>query len=242
MKNSKATKDLIDFWEKLEINSNYFIHNEDSILSKDFIFDKPVQDYSDENDMYKFHSGLFPIPYIGDIKKATCYILMLNPGYSNNDYEEENKEYFKHCLINNLKQNDKNPYPFFYLDPKNCNHPGYAYWKNKFKTIIDELNCENAIEIIAKKVAIIQLVPYHSQKVKLTKKIISSLKSVKEIIKFIEDINTDDSKQFIVVRQAKNWGLNSKENVLIYNRFQARGGHLSINTEGGKKIKEILTK
>src|SRR4051794_21540448 len=39
----------------------------------------------------RHHLGLIPIPYVGDIQRAVIYVLLLNPGFSPDDYFGEER-------------------------------------------------------------------------------------------------------------------------------------------------------
>ena len=51
------------------------------------------------------HVGLLPLPYLGDLRSASIFILMLNPGLSPGDYfAEQYWPELRRAVMNNLRQ------------------------------------------------------------------------------------------------------------------------------------------
>ena len=69
----------------------------------------------------RFHLGLVPAPFAGDIGRAKVIVLLLNPGPEPDDYFGEHKvPGFRDRLICNLRQDfSRTECPFVYLDPAN---------------------------------------------------------------------------------------------------------------------------
>jgi hypothetical protein len=68
----------------------------------------------------RLHLGLLPQPFIGNLQRASIYVLSLNPGLDPTDYfgEYEVQEY-RNALLANLKQQfHKTVPPFIFLDPR----------------------------------------------------------------------------------------------------------------------------
>lgn len=99
------TDDLINFWQKLESpdkqTSSTKIHpdDRDRIPCEQQVEIPSFANYCTDahyfkNTAGKVHTGLYPIPYIGDLKNASVYFLLLNPGVSWHEYfDEEDKDY-----------------------------------------------------------------------------------------------------------------------------------------------------
>ena len=127
-------------------------------------------DLSNCKDRKKLHLNRIPVPYVGDVSKASIFILTLNPGHELADYYFEfEDDAYRQALVNNLKQENLDPkFPFFYLNPRFSTTGGYSYWFPKFKEVITRLmvKCEitfdEAHSKLAKKIAVIQIVPYTS--------------------------------------------------------------------------------
>ena len=69
----------------------------------------------------KFHLGLMPVPFIGDVERADIYIGLINPGLDlgSDYYVESTRPDFCEVLLRNLRQQlGSDDYPFYPLDPK----------------------------------------------------------------------------------------------------------------------------
>src|SRR5581483_10481905 len=65
------------------------------------------------------HLGLLPQPYMGDLRKATIFVLQLNPGLGFGDYfGEERVASVRFQLISNLRQEVHHDLSFPYLRPE----------------------------------------------------------------------------------------------------------------------------
>lgn len=251
---------LIKFWKQLDINQRKLVHPEDIIEEDKYHADiNQYDDYINTSDFgldeTKFHLNLIPIPYIGDIQKAKIYIVMLNPGFGILDYYAEfakDKE-LRTALINNLWQEkfDVN-YPFIFLNPKYLWHGGGQYYEGKFKKLIKKVKYDNngysyaqSLSHIAKRVAVLQLVPYHSKK---SPKNYAYLRSPEIMKVFIDKLKLEAEKgeKCIICARGKQY-LNLEEdvnpNIIIFSGNQPRAAHFSENnlkTEKWKKICEFL--
>lgn len=81
----------------------------------------------------RLHLGLLPFPFCGDVRSATIYLLLLNPGLGPHDYygEHEVPEYRK-ALVENLQQTfRRDRAPFLFLDPQYSWHGGFGWWHGK---------------------------------------------------------------------------------------------------------------
>jgi hypothetical protein len=128
-----------------------------------------------------FELRLLPMPINGNLAEAEVLILMLNPGLDAEDHNWEMDEEFRTSLLKNLTQSHTpDDYPFIYLDPSFSQHPGAEYWlrrreqkrpgkaQQKLREIVeglaqrDQVSVEVAQAHVARKVAVLQLCPYHS--------------------------------------------------------------------------------
>ena len=185
---------IIEHWNKLSTKGEY-IHPDDAIHRQTL-------------NKWKFNTNLVPIPYAGDLRNAKIIIAMLNPGLQPEDpvWEEENRYNFKGVLLSNLRQDtslQNQEYPFFYLNPAFEEHPGYKYWHKRFKKIIDSLANSEAQKMVARNLAILQLVPYHSEKYKGS--LHERLTSSKEAMKAFEMLVKDKNRLIIVPRKHRSW-------------------------------------
>jgi hypothetical protein len=112
-----ARSELIEYWNNEEIlNAQPFIHPHDAKDGKIHIHGHySIKNYSEvlaHQDFgrfqHKMHFGLTPEPYVGDIRNAKVFILLLNPGFSVLDYYGEENEELRISLKNNLYQTFEN--------------------------------------------------------------------------------------------------------------------------------------
>ena len=251
--------EIISFWKELDTKNKPYWHPAD----KDIIESKKLEYYNINNYEElinhqdfgningKFHLNLLPVPYTGDIINAKAYILLLNPGFSILDYIVENNNDIKQNIICNIKQDfSKTKYPMIWLDPEYLWTEGGLWIENKLRDIIckvkdnEKLSYLKALEYVSKRIAIIELVPYHSKFFNISSNTLKSLESVKRIKKFINDyvFKKVENKEacIIVTRKYKEWDLPKHENIIFYEGSKARGASLSSDSDGGKKILEFL--
>ncbi|HIH43819.1 MAG TPA: hypothetical protein HA257_01665 [Candidatus Methanoperedenaceae archaeon] len=249
---------LIDFWEKyienLKKEQMPVAHPSDKIGKEYYYACKNFDDYikliKSPNIKFenRFHLGLIPIPYIGNIEKAEIYILMLNPGFGILDYyaESYDKE-LKDALINNLRQELDNDYPFIFLNPKFLWHGGGQYYEKKFKWLIQEVKGTNSyaqkLSHIANKVAVLQLVPYHSKSYIHNHTI--ELESSKIMCSFVKKElvpKTEDGDICIICPRGANYWENATCNTkaFVCPDTPSRAGHISKNTFGEKNWEKII--
>ena len=199
----------------------------------------------------KLHVGLAPLPYIGDLKRATIFILMLNPGLAADDfYAEEHDKQYKETIISNLHQKNLNEkYPFFALNPAFAWHGGFRYWHRKLGGIARKLKSQRqilypeALSIISKNLACLELVPYHSKSFGANS-LIRKLASSQAIKEYVHDVLVPRAKAeeilIVATRSVRAWDLQKYEkkykNIVLYNSSESRASHLSFGSRGGKAI------
>lgn len=256
------TMDMIEFWRQAQFTSSIYIHPADLPHISDYVrwnqSDGPT-DFESYTRGSRFHPeddrphfSLLPVPFVGDVRNAPVILLMLNPGLQYADYWAEFKvPDFKDRLQKNLHQDFTGTnYPFFYLDPTLCWHPGFIWWESKLRDIAKAITKSStfkrtyreALELLAKNVACIELFPYHSVSFR-DHGLLDKLPSVKCAKAFVQSLNDLDvsngSRTLIVTRQVAQWGLQktaSNKNLHLYSKGQARGASLSTATAGGKAI------
>ena len=136
------------------------------------------------------HLDLIPVPFMGDLEKASVYVLMLNPGLSPRHYFEYRDARFRQALVANLRQKPvKGEMPFVSMDPQFAWHDGFSYWHEKLGEVIERIANRRGITFaearkkLAAKLAVIQLVPYRSAK----KPSAGRLRSVKLVKDYVRD-------------------------------------------------------
>jgi hypothetical protein len=248
--------DLIEGWQTCNLESPPYLFPGDSLeMLKGFTCDyHDFDEYVTSRDFgqapTRLHTGLLPVPYVGNLAGASIYILMLNPGFSPGDYfaEQYNPE-FKQAITHNLRQENGNEtYPFIFLNPRFAWHPGFGYWHKRFRPIIQALagqrgeSYQQAMSQVAQSVACLELLPYHSKSFGAGKLLAKKLPSVEAMRSFVHDVvvpkANDDKATVIVTRSARKWGLPESKNILVYKGVQARSAHLTQQSQ--EKIKERL--
>jgi len=255
-------EEIIKFWRNFDANVKPpYIHKEDkSVIKLENHLDvKSHEDYLKLTDFgnikakynYKLHLNLLPIPFSGDISNAKIYILLLNPGYSSSNYYEESdiNNNLKNSIIKNIHQKfDKDEeYPLLWLNPNYLWTAGGQWVEKKFKPLLQYLVNEKsfkyieALNLVSKKVCILELVPYHSQSFGLKSKELK-IKSVEIMKKFVQNTLVAKAKNddicIIQTRSIKEWGLNLPEhkNIIIYSKGQRRSASLSEKSEEAWKV------
>lgn len=150
-----------------------------------------------------------PDPYVGNLKNAEVYLLMINPGANvppgfqdtgSNAFYNMNHD-FKKAIVKNLKQ-EKQEFPFIYLNPKFRFSGGFIYWSRILQHFLNGDNYMERYKNISKKLCVIEYFPYHSmQSVKKVSAILNSQKYNFEMAK--KAVN--EGKLVIIMRAVKEW-------------------------------------
>jgi hypothetical protein len=178
-------------------------------------------------------------------------VLLLNPGFSYVDYFEEYEvEAFRQRRIDNLAQNlDGVEFPFSGLDPEFCWGGSYRWWEGKLHDIVVKIadrqfgnRYREALQFVAKHIAHMELVPYHSSGFN-SAALIKKLPSAQMAKSFFQNVLLPDAKAgrrtVIVTRQATAWGVSAKDktaDLIVYEGGQTRGASLGPRTTGGQAI------
>jgi hypothetical protein len=199
-----------------------------------------------------FHFSLLPAPYVGNLTEADVFILLLNPGFSPGDYfgEYERAE-FRKALIQNLKQDFSGvESPFLFLDPKFCWHGGFLWWEKKLRRILEvvardtyEGNYLLALKKVSRRIASIELVPYHSRRFKASE-LAEMLNSTQAARAWVNDYLVRRARKGkIVIVATYKWNLRNRHNrVVCVEKSEAQGFSLAPDSNGGKLILAQLLK
>ena len=166
-----------------------------------------------------FHTGLLPMPYLGNISKARVFLCSLNPSVGPHDYfGEHHVDEYREALLANLKQDPEARFPF--LDPAHAWHGGSAYWAPRLRGVTERvkdclgLSSRETLRVCAEHIAVLELVPYHSANFKMTRRSLDALESTALIRDFVfgELLPRHRSKdcKLIVLRSRNRW-LRSRE-------------------------------
>lgn len=197
----------------------------------------------------RLHLGLLPMPFVGNLERASIYILMLNPGVGPHDYfGEYGLAEYSDALLRNLRQARGSRMMF--LEPVHSWHGGSRYWTRKLGDLIHadaERRAEpylHALGRFAAALATIELVPYHSPKFDLPGRVVRNLRSAELARDYVRNVLVRRAKVgdclVVVARQAKAWGLEPSRNVVVYSPSEARAAHLSRRSPGGMAILKFL--
>lgn len=253
--------DILEFWNRLPLGTPPFVHPDDrqileekrEDLSAKLDFDAFVKsERFGAFEDHRFHFSLLPVPYVGNLKKADIFILLLNPGLDFIDYFGEWRMMeFKSSLEKNLRQDfESADFPFLYLNPEFCWHGGFIWWERKFRDVATKIAEKkfrgrylDAIRHLAHRVAAIELIPYHSISFR-QHSLIRLLPSSQHAQEFAHNTLAsrahDGTTKIIITRQHKEWGIGSRTagNIVIYTGGLTRSASLGRNTPGGKAILE----
>lgn len=256
-------EEIIKYWSEFDPDKpdHIYIHDKDRKIDFRNKQIRDVKNYQDFIHHEKFgnvkdelHFNLLPEPYVGDIKSANIYVLLLNPGFSIADYYVESKDDLRQSILNSIKQEFREEeYPLIWLNPKYLWTPGGQWTERKFKDLIyhvketnENFSYNDALKHVSKKVAIIQLMPYHSKSFGLGKRMMR-MESVSRIKRFVEKEIIKKSKEnkacIIIARSYKDWGFGNKstnENIVIYEGSKARGASLSKNSSAWSVMKKFI--
>ncbi|OQZ03028.1 MAG: hypothetical protein B6D34_09235 [Candidatus Brocadia sp. UTAMX1] len=250
---------LIESWHKCNLESPPYLFPNDERHIKGFSgvriyrsFDEYVTSPEFGVSDINLHLGLLPVPFAGNLERASIFILMLNPGLSAGDYFAEQKvTEFRNAYIRGLRQeNADDEFPFIFLNPNFAWHPGFSYWHKKFGALIEKLahqsgiTYQRAMSILSKNLACLELLPYHSKSFG-SGSLLKVLPSVKVMQNFVHEVlipKAKDGKVIIIAtRSVKKWQLPKHKNIITYEGGETRSAHLSPSSRGGMAIANHLS-
>lgn len=200
----------------------------------------------------RLHLGLLPEPFCGNLRTASIYVLLLNPGLGPTDYFGELQvPAFRAARLRNLQQAfGAHEVPFYMLDPQFAWHGGFAWWHRKFAAVIQEIQRRRHVpyaaaqRALASELASIELVPYHSSVFRDADRWLQRLRSVELARQFVQEFVLPRVRRreaiVIATRQVSQWNLPTHPGVITYSNGQARGAHLTPNSPGGRAILDWL--
>jgi hypothetical protein len=197
----------------------------------------------------QLHLDLLPMPFVGNLKTASVFVLMLNPGFGPHDYfGEYTIPDYRAALLDNLRQTQDNS--FLFLDPQFSWHGGYDYWHTKLRNVIVAfaknvgIPYGQARRFFQSNIAVLELAPYHSVNFAVPHRVLTSLHSVRLARAFVSEEILPRARAgeclVVVTRAVKSWELPVHENVIAYTASEARGAHLSPQSRGGSAILNFL--
>lgn len=103
--------------------------------------------------------GILPSPYMGNPETSQIFLLSLNPGFKPWDLEAQKHD--KLYIAEKRKSlSFRSDYPWYLLDDRFEGYPGYKWWFNKLRMMIELFDKDRVTE----KVMCLQFIPYQSPK------------------------------------------------------------------------------
>jgi hypothetical protein len=216
-----AIERLIEHWAGLEPSASSWIHPADQeALSGAGAFDL----------------GFVPYPYVGDIRNADIWVLMLNSNIGPKDAIQEATPYFAERLRTNLRQDLATyEYPMLSLDPKLHDTGTYEYYntRNGLSKLVAEFARRtgradaDARRDLAHRLAVVQLMPYRSTSGVPQALLGGAMPSVQLARAAVK--KAVESKLVVMPRSARNWGFDygaREPNLFVFKADQARSASL----------------
>jgi hypothetical protein len=221
---------IVQFWSKLPITQREcYVHRDDiewfakhqpsALTQLPISFNEYIGGNRFGKNDKQPHLSLLPAPFIGNLQSAKIFILLMNPGLSTTDYYAEEVQEFRNAQISNLHQTNANDeFPFFLLNPEFAWSGGFIWWEALLRPILLKLveskqvdTYYEALAFLAKKLAVIELIPYHSVDGKAFNgrgNPWRNLASAKEALKFVQRLcNSSTHPLILVLRSHKRWHL-----------------------------------
>src|SRR5690348_12319655 len=102
-------ENLIDFWRRCQLDNPPYWHPDDRPFLEGHGYYK-ARDFQSFLESYRcgekpgLQLSLLPVPFSGNLKRATILVLLLNPGFNFADYTEATSEPLKARRRQNLQQ------------------------------------------------------------------------------------------------------------------------------------------
>lgn len=123
----------------------------------------------------KIHTELPPEPYAGR-RDAPIVLLMRRPGYHPDDETYMLKDAAFAASMERTRAFEKQEYPFYHLNGKYPENPGFHYWNKRLKEPIQEVG----LHACAQNFLLLQLYPYKTNA--YIKEVLPSFSFTKEIL------------------------------------------------------------
>jgi hypothetical protein len=154
--------------------------------------------------------GLVPQPFMGNLRAAKVVIVLLNPGLGSADFHAEfEHSTFREALLQNLRgELAHSEFPFLFLEPSWAWTGGYSSWYARLRRIIAcfekaQGSRRAAQSFVARNIASLELVPYHSQKEPRRHRQLPSVSLATRAAAALQHAG----KRIIVVRGHRHWAV-----------------------------------
>ena len=218
------------FWAEATFGCPPYVHPADQALLYGARLKTDADSY--------LHLALLPEPYSGDLHNADIFILQANPGFDGSEYAEQyGSEEFRNRLIRSIEQKfEETAFPHVYFDTCFNGHAGYRSWSARLRGIATD-------RILAKRIATLDLFPYHSRKF-IHHGSLLQLPSVAAMKRYVHEELVPRARRgeilLIVGRAHRLWSFapsdDDGQNIIIYSDWRVRRCLLRPNTPAGKAI------
>lgn len=199
------------------------------------------------------HQGLLPQPFLGDLDRASVFLLMSNPGFELADYYAEGQATFRQRLLRNIRGDVAGlEFPFSFLDPALSWHPGFRHWFEKLRDVIGALveargiRTYDALRLLARGLCVVEWFPYRCQDFGVARALVRSQPSVEAARGYVHDVLVprarNDEITIVAPRRAEDWGLVDEANVVAYGRPERLAAHLTRRSRGGAAILDRIAR
>jgi hypothetical protein len=216
------SESLINYWRRFKpVPGQPNIHPDDEAWMQenwpDVLTGKLYKSWSSYTSGERFgmhdnllHLSLIPVPYAGDLENAEIIILLTNGGFGDGDYFFE--DHARQTLLDNLSQKHGRDFPFFCLNPDLAWSGPFQWWEPKLRPIIDlliadKMSYPNALKLLANKIAVVELFPYHSRNSAKLKGINERnlMPSVRKAREFLALESHDARRLKLLMRRHSDW-------------------------------------
>jgi hypothetical protein len=194
------------------------------------------------------HLALIPVPFVGNLERADIFIALINPGLCLGlDHYVETIPEFRDLLRRNLKQElGSEAYPFFKLDPRWHWTSAGTWWHRLFGGIIRAIAKNNgssyveATKLVSKRIAALELVPYHSGNSTHISGLARKLESSRLMKAYANEVIIPRAKSgealFVVASGRSMWGVTSRHPNVVYPPENSRRALFDVGNGAGQKI------
>ncbi len=243
---------MFEFWRRFAFDGPPFVHPDDrdhlrrqlerATLFRDYeSFIHSSEFGPPERNTLEF--SLYPNPYAGDLISAEIVVLMLNPGLEIGDFAVElTSTPFREAAHDSIVQDLANrQFKFLYLDPALAMHPGFRWWEQRLRPIVNRISHETALSyggalrLLAAKLASIELVPYHSAGLSINGGL-SKLPSLQHACELVRELGHNPNVTWLVTRQAKRWSQVLPQDARVVHGEMPRGVSFSPTSKFGEAI------
>lgn len=263
MSRASSQLEIVEFWRAMPLKKPPFIHPQDLpvlLQQAPESLKIPPADFSQfiaskrfgHTEDHRFHFSLLPVPYHGDLNRADIFLLQLNPGVNlDNYYAEWNVPAFRRMIERCVRQElDGVQFPFHSLDPELCWHSTFRWWEGKLRDVASIIARRkykgrylDALRELSRRIAVIELVPYHSSAFKAHRllRVLPSSAQAKDVVHSILLKRASSGQvRVVVMRKVAAWGLagEARRGLIQYPTSQSRSSSLGARSPGGKAILE----